>query len=112
MTDNKYRLLIVRPMEIKIKSAEINWHGFISSDICRIDSCLFCAFIQSYGVNGTSSFSGLYSIPNQSLYVMIPDMDTVEEAQRQRQKMMNYWKRRNSRIIIWRHEGGNGEQKR
>lgn len=45
--------------------------------------------IQSYGVSGISSFSSTYSIPNQSLYVMIPDMDTVEEAQRRMQQVIN-----------------------
>lgn len=49
--------------------------------------------IQSYGVSGTSSFSGTYSIPNQSLYVMMPDMETVEEAQRRMRQVVNdeFW---------------------
>lgn len=36
--------------------------------------------IQTYSVTGTGKSSGTYSIPNMSLYVMEPDMTTVEQA--------------------------------
>lgn len=37
--------------------------------------------IQTFSVSGTGRSSGTYSIPNMSLYVMEPDMATVEYAQ-------------------------------
>lgn len=36
--------------------------------------------VQSYSVNGTNSSGTTYSIPSQSLYVMEPDMNTVNQA--------------------------------
>lgn len=36
--------------------------------------------ISTYSVNGTGSSEYTYSIPNQRAYVMIPDMNTVNEA--------------------------------
>lgn len=45
--------------------------------------------IQSYSVSGTGMHSGTYSIPNMSLYVMEPDMTTVEQAKDLMQRIRN-----------------------
>lgn len=44
--------------------------------------------ISTYSVNGTGSSEYTYSIPNQRAYVMIPDMNTVNEAKLRLKEIM------------------------
>jgi hypothetical protein len=46
-------------------------------------------YIRSFQVNGSNAMDYTYSYPNQLLYVMKPDMDTVKEAQELIDKVLN-----------------------
>jgi hypothetical protein len=44
--------------------------------------------VEAYSVNGKGSMTATYSYPGQNLYVMIPDMSTVETAKKKIQSIM------------------------
>ena len=45
--------------------------------------------VESYSVNGKGAMTATYSYPNQNLYVMEPDMATVETAKKKIQAVLN-----------------------